>query len=114
MQCRRIFGGRKLLVYVHYAVTAIFDFVTEEDEGRVKTVTLRVGARAKERKGEGEGRKTTAFFLLSLPTPSFAPFESPRFLLWFGVSTWRFHEQNIRTPEENACTEGNGRSFKRF
>ena len=29
--------------------------MTEEDEGRVKTVTLRVGARAKEGKGEGEG-----------------------------------------------------------
>ena len=90
--------------------------MTDEVKGRVKTVTLRVGVRAKEGKGEreGEGRKNTAFFLLSLPTPSFAPFESPRFLLWFGVSTWRFHEQNIRTPEENACTAGNGRSFKRF
>ena len=33
LQCRRILGGRKLLVYVHIVVTAIFDFMTEEDWG---------------------------------------------------------------------------------
>ena len=31
LQCRRILGGRKLLVYVRIVVTAIFDFMTEED-----------------------------------------------------------------------------------
>ena len=30
LQCRRIFGGRKLLVYVRTVVTAIFDVMTEE------------------------------------------------------------------------------------
>lgn len=51
--------------------------MTEEDEGRVKTVTLRVGARAKEGKGEGEGegegegRKIRRFvFSFSPPPPS--------------------------------------------
>ena len=46
--------------------------------GRVKIVTLRVGARAKEGKRGG-------------------PFSS------FNI---RFREQNIRAPEENACTAG--------
>ena len=31
LQCRRIFGGRKLLVYVRIVVTTIFDFMMEED-----------------------------------------------------------------------------------
>ena len=31
LQCRRILGGRKLVVYVRIIVTAIFDFMTEED-----------------------------------------------------------------------------------
>ena len=31
LQCRRILSGRKLLVYVRIVVTAIFDFMTEED-----------------------------------------------------------------------------------
>ena len=31
LQCRRILGGRKLLVYVGIFVTTIFDFTTEED-----------------------------------------------------------------------------------
>ena len=31
LQCRRILGGRKLLLYVRIVVTAIFDFMTEED-----------------------------------------------------------------------------------
>ena len=33
LECRRIVGGRKLLVYVRIVVTAIFDFKTEEDWG---------------------------------------------------------------------------------
>ena len=33
LQCRSIFGGRKLLVYVRIVVAAIFDFMTEEDWG---------------------------------------------------------------------------------
>ena len=31
LQCRRILGGRKLVVCVRIAVTAIFDFMTEEE-----------------------------------------------------------------------------------
>ena len=31
VQCRRILGGRKLLVYVRTVVIAIFDVMTEED-----------------------------------------------------------------------------------
>ena len=31
LQCRRILGGRQLLVYVRTVVTAIFDVMTEED-----------------------------------------------------------------------------------
>ena len=64
----------------------------EEDEKRVKIVTLRVGARVKEGKGGGGGggEKNTR----------------PTFSSQFRVSTWRFREQNIRAPEENACTAG--------
>ena len=36
LQCRRILGGRKLLVYVRTTVTAIFDVMTEEDQGELK------------------------------------------------------------------------------
>ena len=35
LQCRRILGGRKLLVYVRTVVTAIF-VMTEEDSGESK------------------------------------------------------------------------------
>ena len=35
LQCRRILGGRKLLVYVRAVVTAIF-VMTEEDSGESK------------------------------------------------------------------------------
>ena len=31
LQCRRILGGRKLLIYVRTVVTAIFDVITKED-----------------------------------------------------------------------------------
>ena len=54
---------------------------------RVEIATLLVGARVKEGKGGGEGRG------FSLPAPSPAPFDSPLFLLSFGVYTWRFHNQ---------------------
>ena len=46
LQCRRILGGRKLLVYVRTVVTAIFDVMTEEDSSKTfahpkKTPALR-------------------------------------------------------------------------
>ena len=60
-------GGRKLLVCVRTVVTAVFDVVMEEDEKRVKIVTLRVGARVKEGKGGGGGaKKYLPHFLLSI------------------------------------------------
>ena len=31
LQCRRILGGQKLLIYVRTVVTAIFDVITKED-----------------------------------------------------------------------------------
>ena len=34
LQCRRILGGRKLLVYVCNVVTAIFDVIAMEDLGQ--------------------------------------------------------------------------------
>jgi len=75
--------------------------------GRVKIVTLRVGASAKEGKGKGGGEKKYAFSLLSSrPLPRsfwFAPF-SPL----FSSFNMRFREQNIGAPEENACTAGYG------
>ena len=36
LQCRRILGGRKLLVYVRIVVASIFDFMIEEDWGEEK------------------------------------------------------------------------------
>ena len=33
LHCRRILGGRKLLVYVRTTVTAIFDVMTGEGQG---------------------------------------------------------------------------------
>ena len=69
--------------------------------GRVKIVTLRVGARAKGGKRGGGGEKK-----ISLPAPSPAPFDSPHFLHSFRASTSRCREQNIRAPEENAFTAG--------
>ena len=36
LQRRRILGGRKMLVYVCIVVTAISDFMTEEDYGESK------------------------------------------------------------------------------
>ena len=56
--------------------------------GGVEIVTRRVGARAKEGKGEGRRR----FSLLS-PGPLSAPFDSPHFVISSGVSTWGFREQ---------------------
>ena len=66
--------------------------------GRVKTVTLRVGARAKEGKKGGGGEKKYSSLsprptLLLLTRPIFSP-----------LSNMRFREKNIRAPEENACT----------
>ena len=57
--------------------------------GRVEIVTLRVGSRAKKERGEEKGRKKVLF-----PRPFPALLDSPHFLLSFGVSTWRFREQN--------------------
>ena len=61
--------------------------------GRVKTVTLRVGARVK------EGKREARFFWL-------APF-SPPFLSF----NMHFRKQNIHAPEENACTAGHKGDF---
>ena len=72
LQCRRILGRRKLLVYVRIIVTAIFFFLSFFDF----------------RESEN-----------SNPSGS-------HFLLSFGDSTWRFREQNVRAPEENACIAG--------
>ena len=47
-------------------------------------------------------RKKTFSLLFPGPVPS----DSPHFLFPFGLSTGRFREQNIRAPEENACTAG--------
>ena len=55
--------------------------------GRLEIATLRVDARAKEGKGEGEGKD----YLSS--APSRAAQDSPYFLLSFGVSTRRFGEK---------------------
>ena len=67
LQRRRILGGRKLLFCVRTVVTAVFDIVMEEDEERVKIVTLRVGARVKEGKEGGGGeKKYSPHFLLSI------------------------------------------------
>lgn len=80
-QCRHIFTGQKLLVYVCivHVVATIFDFTTEEDcMSRVEIATLLVGAKVKEGKWGGEGRR------FSLPAPSPAPFDSLPFppLFW--------------------------------
>ena len=73
LQCRRILGGKNL-VHVRIVVAAIFDFMTEEDWGgrlgRVEVVTLRIGARAKERKGGGGEEKKYAVFPSLSPPPS--------------------------------------------
>ena len=41
LQCRRILGGQKLLVYARTVEAAIFDFMTEEDWGEFR-VNIRV------------------------------------------------------------------------
>ena len=47
LQCRRVLGGRKLIVYVRVVVTAIVDFMTDGGRlGRVNIVTFTVGAKA--------------------------------------------------------------------
>ena len=66
--------------------------------GRVKTVTLRVGARAKEGKKWGGGEKKYSSLSppptrLLLTRPIFSP-----------ITNMRFREKNIRALEENACT----------
>ena len=65
--------------------------------GRVKIVTLRVSARAKEGKREGGGEKKKHPTPLLLTRPIF----SPLFEFQHALS-----RANIRAPEENVCTEG--------
>ena len=73
LQCRRILGGRKLLYCNHHLC---YD---GERLGRVKTVTLTVGARAKEGKRGGGGEKNTLLSPRPLPDSFWlAPF-SPLF-----------------------------------
>ena len=57
LQCRRILGRRNLIRVRNIVVAAIFDFMTVEDWGEYKIVTLTVGVRAKEGKGGGGGEK---------------------------------------------------------
>ena len=60
-------AGESCFFCVRTVVTAVFDIVMEEDEERVKIVTLRVGARVKEGKGGGGGeKKYSPHFLLSI------------------------------------------------
>ena len=72
--------------------------------GRLEIATLRVDARAKEGKGEGEGKD----YLSS--APSRAAQDSPYFLLSFGVSTRRFgekkHSRARRKREKENTTWG--------
>ena len=70
---------------------------------RVEIVTLTVGARAEEGKGEG-GRKNTAFSLLS-PRPLPAPFDSPHLLLSSGSFNVALSRANCALKEK-ACTAG--------
>ena len=91
LQWRRILGGPNL-VHVCIVVATIFDF-DRGRLGRVEIVTLGVGARAKEGKGEGGGEKKNTPFSLLSPRPLPAPFDSPYFLISSGVSIWRFHDQ---------------------
>ena len=58
MQCGRISGGRKLLVYVRIVVLNRHLWCYDGGRlGRVKIVTLRIGARAKEGERGGGGEK---------------------------------------------------------
>ena len=63
--------------------------------GRVKIVTLRVGARGEE--GKGGGGKNTRF-LFSFPAPYPAPFDSTHFLPSFRVSTCAFASKTFARP----------------
>ena len=59
--------------------------------GRVKIVTLTVGARAKEgKRGGGEEKK-----IFSLPAPSSAPFDSPHFLSSFRAKLSRARRKRL-------------------
>ena len=71
---------------------------------KVEIVTLTVGARAKEGKGGGGGRKNTAFSLLS-PRPLPAPFDSRHLLLSSGSFNMALSRANCAL-KENACTAG--------
>ena len=63
--------------------------MTEKIQGRVKIVTLRVGARAKEAKRGGGGDKITPLLLTH-----------PIFLPSFGVSTCAFASKTFARPKK--------------
>ena len=72
LQCRLILGGRKL-VYVRIVVAAVFDCMTGR-LGWVKIAALRIGATAKEGRGERESGGKKYSFSSRFPLPWFAPF----------------------------------------
>ena len=91
-------------IYVRSVVTVIF-VITEEDIGRVKIVTLRVGARAKEGNRGGGGEKKICRFLFSLPASYPAPFDSPHSLPSFRVSTCAFASKTFARPKKTPALQ---------
>ena len=67
---------------------------------RVEIVTLTVGARAEE--GKGEGGEKIRRFLFSLPAPFPLPLTHLIFSSLREVSTWRFREQIARSKKKPA------------
>ena len=75
--------------------------------GRLKIVTLRVGARVKEGKSGGGGEKKKRHFLFSLPAPYIAPFDSPHFLPSSRVSTCAFASKTFARPKKTPALQAN-------
>ena len=71
--------------------------------GRIKIVTLRVGARAKEGKRGGEGEKKIFSSLFLPPTP--LHFDSPHFLPSFRVSTCAFPSKTFARPKKTRALQ---------
>ena len=93
LQCRRILGGRKLLYCNHHLC---YD---GGRLGRVKTVTLRVGARAKEGKRGGGGEKK--YSSLS-PPPTRLLLTRPIFSPLFNM---RFREKTFARPKKTPALQ---------